>query len=252
MADEDLPPGCWRCPNSNCNNVVSQILLKCPNCEVVQPAFIGGLSVFLSHVASQQWLKSFHELRGQQQQTQYLQQYPEAHLTSQEHHFTSSSQRSGSIEEKHTAATTQQSIPNSSHTVRDPPAKTTTSSQQLYQQQCFFCANPQDFTRPSYNHCTKCNRRQPKNEPQGPLCDQRCGARLLSPDARICECCGRQQRPRAIIPEDEVQHLFDASLPGRAYSESVNGNAVQAPTTMYTGNNNPSLTDTDSGKILSF
>ena len=205
----------WPCPNPNCNFLVHETQLTCPNCHSVHPALLEG---------SQQWQMRFPEPQRYlwQQLNSYGIQHPYTHRqchTGQEQYINSSRWRDSTEGEN---ANGQHSIPNSSVTVTNPPAtcKTNTNSKQSYHLQCYFCLNPQDFTKSNDKLCEKCNQRQPKNEPCGPLCNQGCGAKLLSPGARICARCCRQQRPQPRSSPFPVAHPSGSHLPG---------NIVQAP-----------------------
>lgn len=103
------------------------------------------------------------------------------------------------------------------------PAQTSNPLQNIMPYQssvCYYCdsqlkyddkqAGPGECTNPN------CKMRQPTHEPQGPLCSHGCGARLLTPEARICERCHRESQsikhnigssPPAVLPQ-QLQSLL--------------------------------------------
>jgi hypothetical protein len=82
-------------------------------------------------------------------------------------------------------------------TTPNAPAQVSTQTEVT---ECYFCERPLSLAESGEKHCSYCKRRQPN--PKGPPCIHGCGARLITPDAKLCgRCCKQQIRTQ---PTDSV------------------------------------------------
>ena len=187
----ELPRGCWSC--STCNLLIDINLLVCPQCQAKRPnSYDAG-----STLGDGQPVPSLisQPAGNVQEHCAEIQQKTEQQIAVVAPRLPIHCHSCGTFLEIIGKFCPECGIRLSTHNItQNAPTQFPIDSQHS---ECYFCDQPLQVTPSGEKQCLHCRKRQPN--PQGPLCVHGCGARLISPDAKVCARCGKSQLGRTPV-----------------------------------------------------